>query len=245
MPFFIISILIQLCLVIHIIKTGRNTIWIWIIVLIPLAGSLAYLLLEILPELTNSRSGRKASNKLRNTINPHKDFKDAAKSFNQSDTVENSVRLADECINKGMFQDARDLYENCLKGVHSDDPDLMYGYAKCSFELENYTESKDTLDRLIEMNPDYKNQEAHLLYARTLEKLDDDISARHEYETLHEYYSGPIASFHFAKFLKSKNENEKAEKIFSEIVEKAKASGRHYNNLYKEYINGAKAELCS
>ncbi|MCP4492054.1 MAG: hypothetical protein GY820_32825 [Gammaproteobacteria bacterium] len=82
------------------------------------------------------------------------------------------------------------------------------------------------------MNPEYKDQHAHLLYARTLENIGDDISAGHEYETLHGYFSGPTASFYFAKFLKSNNEIEKANRIFSTIVEKAKASGHHYNDLY-------------
>ena len=49
MPLFILSILIQVALVIHIVKTGRSTTWIWIVVMLPVAGSIAYFVLEGLP----------------------------------------------------------------------------------------------------------------------------------------------------------------------------------------------------
>jgi hypothetical protein len=49
MLFYILPILIQVGLVVHVIKTGRNTIWIWVLVLLPGVGSLAYLVVEVLP----------------------------------------------------------------------------------------------------------------------------------------------------------------------------------------------------
>lgn len=243
MPFLVLSILIQVALVIHILKTGRNTIWIWIVVILPMAGSIAYVLIEVLPDLLNTRSGRQASRKIRSIVNPNQGLNLAASNYSMSDTVENSMRLADECLEKGMFQDAKDLYIKCLKGIHSDDPVIMYGVARCDFALENYQQAKETLDKLIELNPDYKNQNAHLLYARSLEKIGDLISAQHEYETLHSYFNGPEANYYYAMYLKSQNRSEEAKTILSEIVEKSKLSGRHYNSLYKDLIKNAKTQL--
>jgi len=243
MPFFIISILVQLCLVIHIVKTGRNTTWIWVIVMLPLVGSLAYLILEVVPDLTNSRSGKQARTSVEKLVSPNKNLNEALRNFDESDTVENSARLAEECMNKGMFEEARELFNKCLTGIHATEPDLLHGRARCDFELKEFSSARETLDTLIEKNPEYKNQEAHLLYARTLENLGDDALARHEYETLHSYSSGPLASFYYAKFLKAHNEPDKAIQIFSDIVKKSRSAGRHYNDLYKDYIHQAKAEV--
>ncbi len=55
MPILILSAILQVALVVHIIKTGRSTTWIWIVVMLPLAGSIAYLLLEVLPDLMAGR----------------------------------------------------------------------------------------------------------------------------------------------------------------------------------------------
>ncbi|SMF47873.1 hypothetical protein SAMN02745866_03087 [Alteromonadaceae bacterium Bs31] len=243
MPFFIISLLIQVALVIHIVKTGRNTTWIWIVVMLPLAGSIAYFILEVLPELSNSRTGRRAGRKVRSSLNPNKDISSAARQYSMSDTVENSIRLADECLRKGLFVEARELYQKCLKGLHADDPNLMFGLAKSEFGAENYYETKEILDKLIALNPDYKNQDAHLLYARALEKLGDLDGAKHEYEALHDYYSGPEASYYYAVFLKSQNQMEQAQKILLEIMNTAKYSGKHYSTLHKETLKMVKSEL--
>ena len=243
MPFIILSVLLQVALVVHIVKTGRNTTWIWIVVMLPLAGSIAYVLLEVLPDASNTRAARKASKKVKSVINPNKEINNATKQFSVSDTVENSMKLAEECYNKGLFSEAKSLYEKCLKGAHAGDPHLMFGFARSVFELAEYSVVKDTLDKLIEINPEYKNAEAHLLYARTLEQLNEVAAALDEYETLHGYFTGPEASFYFAKFLKNQNQNEKSKAVFQQIVDAARHSGKHYNTLHKEYISGSKKEL--
>jgi len=243
MPLIILSILVQLILVVHIIKTGRNTIWIWVIVLIPLVGTLAYFIVELLPEIFASRSAKNVSHKLNTVLNPDEDIKQAVANFSASDTVENSVRLAQRCVDRSMFFEARHLYKNCLKGVHLDDPELTFGVAMCDFELGHYVEAKNLLDHLIETNPEYKNQEAHLLYARNLDRLGDADAAKHEYETLYGYYSGVAAHFYYAQFLRQQGDKERALKIFEEIVAKGKHSSPHYNELYGVHIEKAKVEL--
>ena len=243
MPFFILSILMQVALVVHIIKTGRDTKWVWIVVMLPLAGSIAYLLLEVLPDVSNTRAGRAAGKKVKSVVNPNKDINQATKQFAISDTVENSMNLAQECFNKGLFSDAKSLYEKCLKGAHVGDAHLMFGLARSSFELGEYLDVKATLDSLIDINPEYKNADAHLLYARTLEKLNEVAAALEEYEALIGYFPGPEASYYFATFLKKQNQNEKAKAIFQQIVDTASNSGKHYNSMHKEYVKDSKREL--
>jgi hypothetical protein len=245
MPLIVLSVLVQAALVIHIIKTGRNTTWIWVVVILPGAGSIAYLLLEVLPDLMNTKSGRSAGRKIQTVVNPNKDINAAAKNFAVSDSVENSMKLAEECFKKGLYSDAKELYAKSLRGVHADNPDLLYGLAKTDYELGNFSETRDTLDKLIELNPEYKNQEAHLLYARTLEALGEVAAALHEYETLHGYFSGPKASYHFGKFLQGQNQPDKAREIFNHILHIAKNSPSHYRSTHKEIIRLAKIEASS
>lgn len=243
MPFFILSVLIQVAFVVHIVKTGRDTKWIWIVLMLPLAGSIAYLILEVLPDASNSRGGRKAQRKVQSVINPNKELNRAAQDLGISDNVENNMRLAQECYKKGMYEESKTLYEKCLTGIHKDDPALMFGLAQTCFELGDYTRVKHILDEVIETNPEYKNQDAHLLYARTLEQLDDTAGARHEYEVLHGYYAGPHASFYYGKFLKSQNQKEKAKAVFNEVMAVVARSNSHYKSTHKAVIKQIKSEL--
>lgn len=245
MPIFILTVLLQIAFVLHIVKTGRNTTWIWIVIMLPLAGSIVYFLVEVLPGLLGTRTGRKAGSNLRKIINPNRDINEASYNYDVSDTVENSMRLAEECINKNMFGEAKNLYAKCLKGMHEYDPYIMHGLAKAEFNLNNFSEVKSLLDKLIEKNPEYKNADAHLLYARTLEKLNETDLALQEYEALDNYYPGPEATFRYAMLLKSKGEHSKSRELIGEIIHSSKISGKHYNSLYKEWVKKAKNELNS
>ena len=245
MPIFIISIFIQVALVIHIVKTGRNTTWIWIVVMLPMAGSIAYFIIEVLPELTGSRSGRKASSSLRKIINPNKNIKEAALNYSITDTIENSIKLAEECISKNMFSEAKDLYKKCLKGVHEHDPEIMQGLATAEFGLNNFNDVKSILDELIDKNPDYKNAEAHLLYAKSLEELKEIDLALQEYKALDNYYPGPEATYRYAMLLKNNGNLDKASNLINKILHEASYSGKHYNSLYKNWIKLARNETTS
>lgn len=243
MPFLLISLVLQVALVLHIVKTGRNTTWIWIVVMLPLAGSIAYLIVEVLPDISNSKTGRKAKRSFSKTVNPNKDLKNAASAFSVSDTVENTMKLAGELMQKKMYEDAKGLYERCLKGVHSTDPYIMFGLAKAKFELGEHEAALVLMDDLKEHNPDFKNPEAHLLYARIQEALGQAEQALHEYEVLHQYYPGPEASYRYALFCRAHGQQELSAQLLKGIVAKSEASGRHYKSLHREWIKLAKAEI--
>jgi hypothetical protein len=240
MPIFIVSVLLQIALVLHIVKTGRNTTWIWIVVMLPLAGSIAYLIVEVLPGLSGSRTGRKAARKLDQALNPERELKDATHAYSLSESIENTSRLAHALYAKGFYEEAKPLYEKCLKGPHQHDPYLMLGLANTEFQLEHYPHVKTLLDQLIEHNPDFKNADAHLLYARTLEALGDTEKALHEYQALHGYYPGAEASYRYAKLIQSQGNHAQAQLLFDEILLKAKNSGAHYRELHREWIKKAR-----
>ena len=240
MPLFLLSVVVQVAIVVHIVKTGRNTTWIWIVVMLPVAGAIAYFVVEVLPGLTGGRRGRQAGRKVRDIMDPNRDFKAAERQFAISDSVENSMRLAQEHLEKGQYEQAKALYEKCLTGPHKDDPHLMFGLAKAAFGLGQAQEVKDLLDELIEKNPDYKNQDAHLLYARALENLGLNAEAEHEYHTLHDYYSGPQASYYYARFLTNQAQIDKAERVIEDILEKAELSGSAYNRLHQDVLTKVK-----
>jgi hypothetical protein len=51
MSILIISLLIQVGFIIHVIKTGRNFLWIWVLIIpgIAVPGIIAYIAIEIIP----------------------------------------------------------------------------------------------------------------------------------------------------------------------------------------------------
>lgn len=240
MPVFVLSIILQVAFIIHIVKTGRNTYWIWIVLMLPLAGSLAYLVVELLPELMGSSKGRKTIRKIDSVVNPHRDIKEAEKNFSVADTVENSRRLAEECLVKQRYEEANSLFDKCLKGMYENDPYMLHGKARAEYGLGHYAEVISALDRLKQHNPDFKNADAHLLYAMALDAQEKWDEAAHEYETLARYYPGPEPKCRYAMMLQKMGKSAEAEILLGEVIATAKHSGKHYENLHREWIKLAR-----
>ena len=72
---FIISLAIQVTLIVHCIRTGRNWLWMLAIGLLPVAGSVAYVLVEVLPDLFRGRGTRRAVRGVRRALDPEQDLR--------------------------------------------------------------------------------------------------------------------------------------------------------------------------
>ena len=242
MPFIAVSVLLQLILIVHVIKTGRNTIWVFVLLFAPVVGGLAYLIVELLPEFSNSLGARRAKRKVAMAIDPNRDLREASQNLAVADTVQNSMILANQHLEKSQFQDAEQLFARSLRGVHVDDPDILLGLAKAQFGLGKFGDVVATLDRLKTTNPKSRSAEGHLLYARAHEELGDLSEAKREYEALAKYYPGPEPRCRLALILKSQGDVEGARQLFRHVVNESEVAGRHYNTLHKEWVALAKRE---
>jgi hypothetical protein len=135
MPLLILTYLVQIALIVHAIKTGRNTIWVFVLLFAPFIGGIAYFIVELLPEILNSRGARKAKRSVANAIDPNRDLRSASQQHAVADTVQNSLILANQHLERGQYAEAAGLFEGCLRGMHADDPDILFSLAKARFGL--------------------------------------------------------------------------------------------------------------
>jgi hypothetical protein len=105
----ILSIAIQVGLIVHVIKTGRNMIWILALGLLPLVGSIAYVVVEILPELLGGRTARRAKSGVQRMMDPDRDLRRASAEVEISGNVDARRRLAEELLERNQFDAAVDV----------------------------------------------------------------------------------------------------------------------------------------
>ena len=55
----LVTIVLNVLFIVHVMRTGRERFWIWIILGFPVVGALAYLLAEVVPELVRGPRGEK------------------------------------------------------------------------------------------------------------------------------------------------------------------------------------------
>ena len=243
MPLFGIVLVLQIVCVVHVIRTGRNQIWIYVIVFLPAAGCLAYLVAEIVPELFGSRTARQARHGVQRIVNPTADLRRAADDLAVADTVENRRSYAAACLNHGRADEAVRVLEQSLTGIHADDPSLLSDLARANFAAGSFQRTLDLLDRLQQVDPKYTSADAHLLYARALEALERNAEAADEYRALIEYFSGEEARCRYGLLLERQGDAAGARAQFSEIVARQRRAPRYYRKSQREWVGMAQEHL--
>ncbi len=239
MFFAIISIIIQVLLVVHCIKTGRNTIWIWVIVLLPIAGPIAYIAVELLPELFGSRTAKRTARNMKKVLDPQADLRRYENEARLGGNVASTQRYADELTRQGRHDEAIEQYRKVLTGLYEHDPNLMLGIAKAQFGKGDAAGARQTLDDLIRLNPDFRSPEGHLLYARALEEEGNTTKALEEYQVLAHSYPGAEAAARYAQLLNKQGQADESKKVARELLDQARVAPAHYRRAQKEWLDVA------
>jgi hypothetical protein len=239
----ILSIAVQVGLIVHAIKTGRNTLWIFAIGLLPGVGSIAYIVVEILPTLFGGRTARAAKSSVQRMIDPNRDLRRASVEVEISGNVDARRRLADELFERSQFDAAIDTYQGGLKGVFEHDPTLLLGLARAHFAKGDFGAARLTLERLSQHNPDFKSADAQLLYARTLEAQDALEDAERAYAAVAPAYPGAEARLRYGVLLKRRGKLPEAQRIFKDLLDGAKLGPAHYRKAQAEWLERARREL--
>ena len=230
----------QILMIIHVVRTGRNMYWVMILLMAPGIGGLAYLIVELIPDLMNDYRARRAFRGVTKTLNPGGDLRQRQREHKLSGSVDAARHLASELSERGSYDEAIQHYEKALTGLYEFDPDLMFGLATAQFGNDQYEETRKTLDLLIEKNPDFKSPEGHLLYAKAFEACGDDEKALGEYKVVAGSYAGAEAQLRYGLLLERLGHHDAARVEFDEIINAAELAPRHYRTAQREWINEAK-----
>jgi hypothetical protein len=242
MPFYIVSILLPVVAIVHLVRTGRDMRWIMVIVFLPVAGPLAYFIIELLPSFRQSPNARRAMRRARATIDPNRGLREGALDYERSQSVETASRLADELTKAGRFDDAIQICAEARTGVFEDDPKVLLALAQAQFGAGRYTDAIATLDYLRKQHPGLRVADGHLLYARALAESGNAPRAVEEYEALARYYPGVEPRVRQALLYKGMGEGEKASALFAAILKDARLAPKHFRRSQAEWIALAERE---
>jgi hypothetical protein len=240
MPIYVFEVALQIACVIHIIKTGRNWLWLTAVIALPMIGMIAYFIAEILPDLSNDYRSRRLATAALGQLDRGRGIRHRTKALDMADTIENRRLLAEEYLAVGRYDEALPLYEGALTGLHADDPSLLLGLARTSFALGDPRRALGALDHLRQTNPDFQSMEGHLLYAKSLEAAGKQGEALEEYAALVTYATGEEARCRYAMLLRERGDTEPARRLFAEILARAKRGTSRYRQTEREWIELAR-----
>ncbi|MGP8033286.1 MAG: tetratricopeptide repeat protein [Steroidobacteraceae bacterium] len=243
MLFLIVSILVQAGLIVHVIKTGRNQLWIWVLLFLPLAGGVAYVAVEILPELFRGRTARRTARGFKRAMDPGADLRRYEGEVRVAGNVASRQRYAEELIRHQRYDEAIQQYREALTGLYEHDPNLMLGLAQAQFAKGEASAARATLDELIRLNPTFRSAPGHLLYARALAAEGNVAKALEEYRVLAPSYPGAEAAVRYAQLLDAQGQREAARQVARELLEQASIAPGHYRRAQREWLEAAQRLL--
>ena len=244
MPFAGLSMLflVQIALVVHVIRTGRNTMWIWALLLLPALGVIAYGVVELLPAVMGSRGVRQGLRGLQRVADPNRDLRAATADAAVTDTVASKLRLGGEQARRGNHAAAIETFRSGLKGLYEFDPTLLHALADAQHACGDTDGARRSLEALRTHNPEFRSPDAHLLYARTLEEAGDLPAAEREYRGVAAYFPGAEAKVRHAQLLKRLDRGADADLIFTDIVRSAAIAPAHVRRSQDEWFKIAERE---
>jgi hypothetical protein len=242
MPVYI-TYFIQLLLVIHVLKTGRNRYWIWLLLFLPLVGGLAYLFMEVLPEFTGSIAGQRTMRGARAALQPGAELRRHAAAWQQSPNADNARRYAQALLDAGKHDAAKDILDQALTGFFSSEPNLMLLRAMALFDGDAPQDAVAELESLRASNPDFRSAEGHLLYARALQGAGRTDECLEEFRAVANYFPGAEARYRLAAALEEAGRPEESRTELEQMIEDAAMAPRHFRKSQAQWLKQARNAL--
>ncbi|MGH6889643.1 MAG: PLDc N-terminal domain-containing protein [Rhizomicrobium sp.] len=247
MPYYgigLITLLVQLGCAAHVIRTGRNWLWIVPIALLPWVGCAAYLLIGVLPDVVRARMpARRFYDEPTSIADPGTSYGRKKRDVETIGSAQSKRVFAEECIKRGRYGEAVELYASAMEGPHTEDPALLHGLARAKLLVGDGAGAQAAFESLKSVSPADFTADARLLYARALALQGKNDEAKAEYRALLPTYPGAEARCRYALLLQETGDPAGAETLFREIVASMRGAPGYYRRRQREWVNIAKKNL--
>ena len=221
MPFFFLHgysfglvIILQVICAVHCIRTGQDRGWLWIIIFLPLLGSLIYFFAVL---FTRSQL-RKMQNSLGSAIKPPGSIRRLEANLRFSDTFANRVALADAYLARGETGRAIIIYKESLTGTFAENEHVLAQLSEAYFRLKQYDEVIRVTEK-IKTLPQFPRSRAHLQYAIALGYVGQPVRAEEEFLKFKSRFANFEGRYEYGMFLVRQGRQQEARDLFITLRE--------------------------
>ena len=241
-PGFLVSLVVSILLCWHAVKTGRDSMWLWIVIMFQPIGGLVYIALNIVPDIFGGTTARRLSSAARETLDPHREYREAKQACDDTPTVRNQSRLATAAAHMGRHAEAEALFRAAAQGVHADDPVLLLGLANALLELQRPADALEVLDRLGKDEAHGRTPAAAMALGRAYEALGRIPEADTAFQWAAERLPGFEALARYAAFMARNGRRDDARDLVDEMnkrLVKLKGPFRKEAIVWRDFAAGA------
>ena len=217
---------LQIACIVHVIKTGRNQLWIMALFFLPVASAIAYFVIEILPGLQGNRHVRTVKAKAVARLDPERELRAARDALDLTETVANRTRLADALADLDRHAEAVTAYREALSMRAGGDARTRVSLAASLFELGETEEALEILDAVDPPSGQSETDRRAMLRARVLDHLGRKDEALAIYADVVTRLPGEEARCRYAGLLLELGYEQRARRVLEEVEGRMKRLDR-------------------
>lgn len=238
LPLIGLSLILSIALAVHVVRTGRELFWLWIILIFQPLGGLVYFIAIVLPGLTQGQTAQRLERSARAALDPMREYREAKQAWEDTPTVRNQSRLAHAAVALGRHDEAERLYAEAAHGIHADDPALLLGRANALLELNRGAEALAVLERLTQDPSEGHTPTAVLALGRAYEAVGRSSEADAALAEAAQRMPGFEGQARYAAFLARSGRKAEAQAMIAEMDKRLtklsaqfRKEGRHWRDL--------------
>ena len=243
MPVALVVVLLDITLIYHASRTGRLQPWAFIILMIPVVGALAYIVVELVPEWFGSPGAQQARKRIAGKLDPEKRYRELSDRLAGSDTIANRDALAVECLKIGRFDEAARHFDHILNLPMGSEPAYALAKAQAEFGRNRPADALAELEDLQKRWPDFQSAEGHLLYARALAEVGRIDEALAEYHAVAAYFPGAEARVRYGMLLHMVGRTAEGRVVLNELLLQMKRAPKYLREAQAEWLSIAEKQL--
>lgn len=236
--YYYIVLILQAVCAIHCVRKGNQNKWLWLIIFLPLVGSVIYIFTEMFTgnEISQVQSG------VSSIFNPSGKIRTLQEQVKFRDTFDNKMALADAYLEANQPDLAIDLYEKSLTGTFAEHEYGCIQLLKAYYEKGRYQDIINLSKKIYHL-PQFKRSRANMQYAIALGSCGEKDAAEKEFMTMVGKFSNYESRYYFGKFLMHCGRAEEAKKIYGDLLSEQSHLSSPEKRANRKWIEKAKEEL--
>jgi hypothetical protein len=225
------GLILQAVALVHFFQRRPESVWFWVIVFLPPLGPLAYIAVEVLPDVGllrhsfDSFGRRKRIRALENLVL-------------QNPASGNYEELADLYLDDGNFARARECYDKAISG-RTDHPDPFYRRGIAEIRLDDYPAAVKDLEWVTARDPKYDSYRAMALLAHAYGKVGEAAKADALFTQATEFSTASETYFNYASFLAASGRPAEAREWAQRILAKKPTMPRYLRRIERPWFRKA------
>jgi len=194
--------------------------------------------------MAGSSSARRFADNVASMADPGRSYREKLREVERVGSADAKRALAEECIKRGLFQDAVELYQGAMQGpIGESDPVLLKGMARAKLLAGDGQGAVEAFERLKNLDRAAFDADTELDYARALALVGRTDEALRQFEAVVPRYPGEEARCRYAILLQQLGHSERAQALFREIIDSVKHAPGYYRSRQSEWYRIAKQQL--